>query len=100
WDVKALQRLIVTSAVYRQSSHACPDAIARDPDNRFLARGPRYRVPAEAVRDQALTAAGLLVRSIGGPSVKPYQPAGLWEAVSYGGEQSYEQDRGERLYSR
>jgi hypothetical protein len=100
WDVKAVQRLIVLSAVYRQSSHASPEAIARDPDNRLLARGPRHRLPAELVRDQALAASGLLVRSLGGPSVKPYQPAGLWEAVSYGGEQSYEQDHGERLYRR
>lgn len=100
WNVKALQRLIVTSAVYRQSSHAPAELIATDPDNRLLARGPRHRLPAESIRDQALTAGGLLVRTIGGPSVKPYQPAGLWEAVSYGGEQSYQQDDGEGLYRR
>ncbi|MGH7137918.1 MAG: DUF1553 domain-containing protein, partial [Pirellulales bacterium] len=74
--------------------------IASDPDNRLLARGPRHRLPAELIRDQALAAGGLLVRTIGGPSVKPYQPAGLWEAVSYGGEQSYQQDHGEGLYRR
>jgi hypothetical protein len=100
WDIKALGRLIVTSAVYRQTSDAPPELIARDPDNRLLARGPRYRLPAELVRDQALAAAGLLTRTLGGPSVKPYQPEGLWEAVSYGGEQSYQQDHGAELYRR
>jgi hypothetical protein len=100
WDVKALQRLIVTSAVYRQESRARPELIARDPDNCLLARGPRNRLPAELVRDQALALGGLLVRSVGGRSVRPYQPAGLWEAVSYGGEQSYQQDQGEGLYRR
>ncbi len=100
WDVKAQARLITTSAVYRQSSDAPPEWTAHDPDNRLLARGPRYRLPAELVRDQALAASGLLVRTLGGPSVKPYQPDGLWEAVSYGGEQSYEQDHGAGLYRR
>ncbi|HET6880696.1 MAG TPA: DUF1553 domain-containing protein [Pirellulales bacterium] len=100
WDVKALQRLIVTSAVYRQSSHAPAELFARDPDNRLLARGPCYRLPGELIRDQALAAGGLLVRSLGGPSVKPYQPEGIWEAVSYGGEQSYQPDHGEDLYRR
>jgi hypothetical protein len=100
WDIKALGRLIVESAVYRQTSDAPPELIARDPDNRLLARGPRYRLPAELVRDQALAAAGLLTRTLGGPSVKPYQPEGLWEAVSYGGEQSYQQDHGADLYRR
>lgn len=100
WDVKALARLIVSSAVYRQSSDAPADLFARDPENRLLARGPRYRLPAELLRDQALAAGGLLVRTLGGPGVKPYQPEGLWEAVSYGGEQSYEQDHGAGLYRR
>jgi hypothetical protein len=97
WDVKALQKLIVTSATYRQSSKATPELVQRDPENRLLARGPRFRLPPEMVRDQALAAAGLLVEKIGGPSVKPYQPAGLWKEL--GGE-DYKQDNGEGLYRR
>ena len=77
WDVKAMMRLIVTSATYRQSSTAAPALIQRDPDNRLLARGPRFRLPAEVVRDNALFASGLLAEKLGGPSVRPYQPAGL-----------------------
>src|SRR5213079_2924605 len=73
WDVKAMQKLIVTSATYRQSSKASPAVLQRDPDNRLLARGPRFRLPAEGVRDNALAIAGLLAEKIGGPSVKPYQ---------------------------
>ena len=92
-----MQRLIVTSATYRQSSRATPELLQRDPENRLLARGPRFRLPAEMIRDQALAAAGLLVEQIGGPSVKPYQPAGLWKEL--GGE-DYEQDHGEGLYRR
>ena len=71
WDVKALQKRIVTSAAYRQSSAASPELLQKDPDNRLLARGPRQRLPAEMIRDQALLAAGLLTEKIGGPSVKP-----------------------------
>jgi len=97
WDVKAMQKLIVTSATYRQSSKATPEVLQRDPENRLLARGPRFRVPAEMIRDQALAAAGLLVEKIGGPSVKPYQPEGLWKEL--GGE-DYHQDHGEGLYRR
>jgi hypothetical protein len=100
WDVKQLLRLIVTSAVYRQSSVPTPALLQRDPDNRLLARGPRFRLPAEMIRDQALAISGLLVDRIGGPPVKPYQPPGLWEAVSYNGELSYEIDRGEGLWRR
>jgi hypothetical protein len=100
WDVKALLKLLVTSATYRQASKLTPELLERDPDNRLLARGPRYRLAPEVLRDQALAAGGLLVEQIGGPSVKPYQPAGLWEAVSYNGEQSYEQDHGASLYRR
>src|SRR6185369_2477742 len=79
WDVKALQKRIVTSATYRQSSKVTPELIQRDPENRLLARGARNRLPAEMVRDQALFVAGLMVEKTGGPSVKPYQPAGLWK---------------------
>lgn len=100
WDRKALVRRLVTSATYRQDSSATPEQRARDPENRRLARGTRYRLSAEAIRDQALAAAGLLVERIGGPSVKPYQPAGLWEAVSYDGELTYEQDEGAGLWRR
>jgi uncharacterized protein DUF1553/uncharacterized protein DUF1549/concanavalin A-like lectin/glucanase superfamily protein/cytochrome c len=98
WDVKAMQKLIVTSATYRQSSRLRPELVQRDPDNRLLAHGPRLRLPAEAVRDQALAISGLLVEKIGGPSVKPYQPAGLWKELSGGAD--YKPDKGENLYRR
>jgi hypothetical protein len=101
WDVKAMQRLIVTSATYRQSSRATPELLHRDPENRLLARGPRFRLPAEVVRDNALAVSGLLVEQVGGPSVKPYQPAGLWEELAGGaGEGPYVQDKGRNLYRR
>ena len=102
WDVKAMQRLIVTSATYRQSAAAGPEAYAADPENRLLARGPRFRMDAEVVRDNALAVSGLLVRKIGGPSVKPYQPAGLWRAVGYTSSNTavFKQDAGEALYRR
>ncbi len=100
WDVKQLLRTIVTSATYRQSSAATPALLQRDPANRLLARGPRFRLPAEMIRDHALAAAGLLVDRIGGPPVKSYQPPGLWEAVSYNGELSYQPDRAEGLWRR
>jgi len=99
WDVKAMQKLIVTSATYRQSSKADPEMLQRDPDNRLLARGPRFRLPAEMIRDQALATAGLLVEKIGGPSVKPYQPAGLWKEISMQGL-DYDQGHGADLYRR
>jgi len=98
WDVKALQKTIVSSAAYRQSSKVTPQLRQRDPENRLLARGPRVRLPAETVRDQALAAAGLLVEKVGGASVKPYQPAGLWKELSGGAD--YRQDHGESLYRR
>ena len=101
WDMKAMQRLIVTSATYRQSSKASPDLSRRDPDNRLLARGPRFRLPAEVVRDNALSVSGLLVEKIGGPSIKPYQPARLWEELAGGaGEGPYVQEKGANLYRR
>jgi hypothetical protein len=97
WDVKALLRLIVTSSMYRQSSRATPALLQRDPENRLLARGPRLRLSAEMVRDQALYAGGLLVEKLGGPSVKPYQPAGLWKELA---DTDYVQDTRENLYRR
>ena len=100
WDVKQLLRLIVTSATYRQSSVGTPALLQRDPENRLLARGPRFRLPAEMIRDQALAVSGLLVEKIGGPPVKPFQPPGLWEAVSYNGELSYQPDRDEGRWRR
>ena len=103
WDIRHMQRLIVTSATYRQDSRVTPELAERDPENRLLARGPRFRLPAEMVRDNALYVSGLLEEKIGGPSVNPYQPAGIWEDVSYGDRftaQSYEQDHGEALYRR
>jgi hypothetical protein len=84
WDVKALQRLIVTSATYRQSSQSTPELTEKDPDNRLLARGPRFRLPAEFIRDSALAASGLLQEHVGGPSVYPYSPDNLWEDIAYG----------------
>lgn len=84
WDVKAMQRLIVTSATYRQSSRVSPELVERDPENRLLARGPRQRIPAEMVRDNALAVSGLLNAKVGGESVLPYQPAGIWEEIAYG----------------
>ncbi|MDP3070919.1 MAG: PSD1 and planctomycete cytochrome C domain-containing protein [Opitutaceae bacterium] len=99
WDTKKLHRLIVTSATYRQSSRVTPALHERDPENRLLARGPRHRLPSWMLRDQALAAAGLLVEQRGGPSVKPYQPAGIWEEATFG-KKSYQQDHGEALYRR
>ena len=102
WDVKKLFRLMVTSAAYRQSAVASDDKVRKDPDNRLLARGPRFRMDAEMVRDCALQVSGLLRPEIGGPSVKPYQPVNIWETVAM--EQSntrfYKQDSGEKLYRR
>jgi hypothetical protein len=104
WDVKRALRQMVTSATYRQSSQLTETLIVRDPDNRWLARGPRFRLPAEMIRDAALASSGLLVESLGGPSVKPYQPAGLWEELSAeavpGPFAIYVQDRGPNLYRR
>jgi hypothetical protein len=103
WDVRAMQRLIVTSAAYRQSSKASPALREKDPDNRLLARGPHGRLPAEMIRDAALAASGLLNGEIGGPSVQPYQPPGLWEEMAFGegfSAQSYEQSHGKDLYRR
>ncbi|MEO2025416.1 MAG: DUF1553 domain-containing protein [Fuerstiella sp.] len=98
WDVKALHKLIVTSATYQQSSTASAEMRNRDPENRLLARGPRFRLPAETVRDQALFISGLLAERVGGPSVRPYQPDGLWKEIA--STTNYEQSHGEDLYRR
>ena len=103
WDIKALQKKIVMSATYRQRSQVTPELLAKDPENRLLARGPRYRLQAESVRDNALAASGLLDVSIGGPSVFPYQPEGLWKEMAYGDmftAQVYRQGSGADLYRR
>ena len=103
WDVKAMQRLIVTSATYRQSSKVSLQLLEKDPENRLLARGPRFRLQAELIRDNALAVSGLLSESIGGPSVLPYQPAGIWEELAFGdgfSAQEYVQSHGKDLYRR
>ena len=100
WDVKHLVRLIVHSAAYRQRSAATVEQFTTDPLNRNLGRGPRFRLDAEAIRDQALAASGLLVEKLGGPSVRPYQPPGLWKAVSYDGQLEYAPSSGGALYRR
>jgi hypothetical protein len=101
WDVKAMQRLIVTSASYRQSSVASPALRERDPENRLIARGPRVRLAAEMIRDQALLVSGLLSTKMGGPAVKPYQPDGLWEQLSaFPGRKLFERSQGEDLWRR
>ena len=98
WDVKALLKTIVTSSTYRQASRTTAEALEADPDNRLFSRGPRLRLPAESIRDQALYVAGLLHEELGGPSGKPYQPDGLWQERSNWG--AYQHDRGEDLYRR
>ncbi len=100
WDVKAMLKRIVTSATYRQDSRIHPEQWQSDPENRLLARGARFRVSAETIRDNALAIAGLLSDRVGGPSVKPYQPAGLWEDVTVERRGKYVEDRGEDLYRR
>jgi hypothetical protein len=102
WDVKRFFRQLVTSATYRQSAAVTPEKLEKDPHNRLLARGPRFRMDAEMVRDGALAMSGLLVGKIGGPSVRPYQPEGVWEAVAMIGSNTrdYKQDSGDNLYRR
>ena len=100
WDVKAIQRAIVTSATYRQASHVTSDEFETDPENRRLARGPRLRLQPQMIRDQALAVAGLLVEKVGGPSVKPYQPEGLWADMVEGGYGDYVEAEGDDLYRR
>ncbi len=100
WDVRAMQKLIVTSATYRQSSKMTKETAERDPENKLLARGPRHRLSAETIRDNALAVSGLLKEHVGGPSVKPYQPAGLWEDVTVSRRGVYVADTGDGLYRR
>jgi hypothetical protein len=102
WDVKQLVRLMVTSATYRQNSAVTARLLEVDPQNRLLARGPRFRLDAEMIRDGALSVSGLLVEKMGGRGVRPYQPAGIWEAVGYttSNTAKFEQDHGEALYRR
>lgn len=102
WDVKKFFKLLVSSATYRQAATLTPEKKEKDPHNRLLSRGPRFRMDAEMVRDYALAASGLLVRKLGGPSVKPYQPDGVWEAVAMIGSNTrdYRKDVGDKLYRR
>ena len=100
WDLKTMQKLIVTSATYGQASRVSSEHLAKDPKNRLLAHAPRHRLPAETVRDNALAISGLLKEKFGGPSVKPYQPAGLWEDVSVERRHKYVIDKGDSLYRR
>ena len=101
WDMKAFQKLIVMSATYRQSAAVSPMHLATDPENRLLARGPRFRMSAEVIRDQALYASGLLVEKLGGPSVRPYKPQGVWDETSrYGDLRGYKHDQGDGLHRR
>ena len=100
WSMKRLHRLIALSAAYRQSSRFTPELLARDDQNRLLARGPRFRLEAEAIRDNALAIAGLLAPKLGGPPVRPYQPPGLWDSKVGGDRVTYEVSTGEDAYRR
>lgn len=99
WDIKAMHKLVVMSATYKQSSKVSPKVLEFDPENRLLSWAPRFRLPAEIVRDQALYTSGLLVTQIGGPSVRPYMPLGVWDETSvYGDLRNYKHDKGDSLY--
>lgn len=100
WNVKGLLKTMVMSATYRQSSRATPELLQRDPDNHLLARGPRLRLPAEMIRDQALFISGLLVEKQGGPSVRPYQPVGLYNDMLFSNMTDYAQEKSEDLWRR
>jgi hypothetical protein len=102
WDVKQFFKMLVTSATYRQAALTTPEKLDKDPQNRLLSRGPRFRMDGEMIRDYALAASGLLIRKVGGPSVKPYQPDGVWEAVAMIGSNTrdYRRDIGDNLYRR
>ena len=99
WDMRHMFKLMLTSAAYRQSAVVTPEKLARDPQNRMVSRGPRFRMDAEMVRDYALAASGTLVLKLGGPGTKPYQPSNIWEVVGLHGSK-YSQDKGESLYRR
>jgi hypothetical protein len=102
WNIKHIYQLLLTSHTYRQSNQVTPQSLAADPANRLLSRGPRFRMDAEVLRDTALQASGLLSAKVGGPSVKSYQPEGIWEAVSMPESNTlhYQQDSGDALYRR
>ncbi len=100
WNVKRTIKQIVTSATYRQQSKVTPEMNERDPQNRLLARGPRFRLQGEFIRDNALAVSGLLVNKVGGPSVKPYQPPGLWNEVALSANVKFVQDKGDNIYRR
>ncbi|MFO1043425.1 MAG: DUF1553 domain-containing protein [Planctomycetaceae bacterium] len=102
WDIKKFYKMLVTSATYRQAAVTTREKLEKDPQNRMLSRGPRFRMDGEMIRDYALAASGLLVTKVGGPSVKPYQPDGVWEAVAMIGSNTrdYRRDTGENLYRR
>ena len=102
WDVKRLLRMMLSSATYRQSPQAGRAKLGKDPRNRLLSRGPRFRMDAEMLRDFGLAASGMLSAKVGGPSVKPYQPDGVWESVAMPGSntRSYKRDEGDKLYRR
>ena len=102
WDMKRMYKLMVMSSTYRQAAVTTPEKLARDAENRLLTRGPRFRMDAEMIRDYALAASGLLSPKIGGPSVRPYQPEGVWEMVGMpeSDTRNYKQDKGEKLYRR
>jgi hypothetical protein len=101
WDMKRMQKLILMSQAYRQTTVVTPEKLEKDPENRWISRGPRFRLPAETIRDQALAVSGLLVPKVGGVSVKPYMPEAVWDETSvYGDMRNYKADTGEGLYRR
>jgi hypothetical protein len=102
WNTRQMVKLLVTSRAFRRASDVSPEQLAADPENRLLARGPRFRLDAEQIRDNALAVSGLLVRTLGGKGVKPYQPPNIWEPVGFGNSNTryYKQDSGEALYRR
>ena len=100
WDVKRMLKQMIMSSAYRQNAQVSEALLKLDPENRLLGRGPRFRLQAEFIRDTILAASGILVTDIGGKGVKPYQPPGLWNELSLGGNVRFVQDHGEKLYRR